>query len=175
MIASQNSPYSVNGFTLIELVVVIIIVAILTVIAVPKFINLSSDAHLATMKGVAAAMQSAKTLVYSACVISRDCDQTAPIATGNGLGNSLEAQGEKITLAFGYPRHSEAGIARAINIKDNANGGEFNITTFSSGGQVAGLRIRPNADYAANKCEVRYSQPQAAGAAPIIVVEVNGC
>lgn len=175
MIARQNVPHSVNGFTLIELVVVIMIVAILAVVVVPRFINLSSNAQLSTIKGVAGAMESAKNLVYAACVISRDCYQSAPIATGNGLGNSLEAQGEKITLAFGYPRHTEAGIARAINIKDNADGGEFNITTFSSGGQVAGLRIRPNADYAVNKCEVRYSQPQAAGEAPIIVVEVNGC
>ncbi|WP_269902802.1 type II secretion system protein [Shewanella nanhaiensis] len=47
-----------QGFTLIELVVVIIILGILAVTAAPKFINLSSDAQASTLKGMAGAMKS---------------------------------------------------------------------------------------------------------------------
>jgi MSHA pilin protein MshA len=54
-----------RGFTLIELVVVIIILGILAVVAAPKFINLKSDALTASLKGLQGALKSANTLVYS--------------------------------------------------------------------------------------------------------------
>jgi MSHA pilin protein MshA len=58
-----------QGFTLIELVVVIIILGILAVVAAPKFINLQSDARASTLEGVKGALQGANTLVYSKAMI----------------------------------------------------------------------------------------------------------
>ncbi|GGP93478.1 type II secretion system protein [Shewanella ulleungensis] len=166
---AQTKP---NGFTLIELVVVIIILGVLAVAAAPKFISLKSDAYASSMQGVAAAISSGKTMVYSACVISTSCDETAPASTGNSLGNSITVQGQSITLAYGYPRHTAtAGIARMINITD---GVDFEITTYTSSGRT-GLRIRPDADYDANKCEIRYSQPLAAGEQPLVEVYIDEC
>ncbi len=153
---------------------VIIILGILAVVALPKFINLSSDAYQSTMRGVAGAVSSAKNMVHSGCLVSSDCDETAPAAAGNGLGNSIEVQGEDIILAFGYPRHTATGIARAINIEDVADGGEFRLTSYTLAGR-AGIRIRPDADFAANECEIRYSQPQFAGDTPLIAIEVDDC
>ncbi|MDD8060914.1 MULTISPECIES: type II secretion system protein [Shewanella] len=168
---SHHTQSKNNGFTLIELVVVIIILGVLAVVAAPKFISLKSDAYASSMQGVAAAINSAKTMVYSACVISTSCDETAAAGTGNGLGNSITVQGQSITLAFGYPRHTDAGIARMINI---TNGVDFEITTYNTSTRT-GLRIRPNADYAANKCEIRYSHPLAAGEQPLVEVDIDEC
>lgn len=174
---SRRAQTRPNGFTLIELVVVIIILGVLAVVAAPKFISLKSDAYASSMQGVAAAINSAKNMVYSACVISTSCDETAAAGTGNGLGNSITVQGQSITLAYGYPRHTSAGIARMINITDNNDGGEFNITTIeeNSINDREGLRIRPNADYGTNKCEIRYSQPLAAGEQPLVEVDIDDC
>lgn len=171
---SHHTQAKPNGFTLIELVVVIIILGVLAVVAAPKFISLKSDAYASSMQGVAAAISSGKTMVYSACVISTSCDETADAGTGNGLGNSITVQGQSITLAYGYPRHTSAGIVRMINITDNNDGGEFNITTYDINDRP-GLRIRPDADYDANKCEIRYSQPSAAGEQPLVVVDIDDC
>lgn len=58
-----------QGFTLIELVMVIVILGILSAVAIPKFIDLSGNAQQAAVQGVAGGLASADAINYAGCSV----------------------------------------------------------------------------------------------------------
>ncbi|MFQ6372683.1 type II secretion system protein [Shewanella sp. YIC-542] len=100
-----------HGFTLIELVVVIIILGILAVVAAPKFLNLQGDAREASIKGFAAALKGTVQLSHAKALIEGKDKQAT--------GASLSINGSQINLAWGYPIAADSG--GIIDLIDDMN------------------------------------------------------
>ncbi|MPW37229.1 prepilin-type N-terminal cleavage/methylation domain-containing protein [Vibrio sp. B1Z05] len=93
-----------QGFTLIELIVALVIVATLAVVAAPRFLNFSNNAFEASIKGVEAAL--ASSLSFADAKIAIDNADT-----------SIDYQGQTISLTGGMPAASAGTLRALLNIE----------------------------------------------------------
>ncbi|MCG3862838.1 MULTISPECIES: type II secretion system protein [unclassified Photobacterium] len=150
-----------NGFTLIELVVVIVILGILAVTAAPKFMNLQGDARHASLQGLKGALQGASGIVYGKAAIKGiESSTSGAVSTGIGTGT--------VKTVFGYPSADNSGIVAALASADE-------WTHFVSGSTATFTFKNYKEGSIPNDCFVKYSQPSKAGDVPTISIPVDAC
>ncbi|MGK0499034.1 MAG: MSHA pilin protein MshA [Oceanicoccus sp.] len=155
-----------SGFTLIELVAVIVLLGILAVTALPRFINLQGDARASVVAGLGGAINGALAQSYAKALI--DGNETA--ATGATPAPTVPVNGVSLAINFGYP--TTATIDSFIDSPD-----DFTQDTPSVGppGTVVIGYLRNGATALAGACYAIYTEAANATTPAFVDTVVTGC
>lgn len=161
-----------TGFTIIELVIVITIIAILAAIALPKYVTMQADARLAKMNAIRGALSSAAALARARCELDLVATPAGPCTAVGGTANM---DGTAIAMVNRYPQAllpPGLGILAAINMAPGATIATAVDGVFATGGGAAAgstLTITPVGATTPASCTITYTSP-AANAAPVITL-----
>lgn len=153
-----------GGFTLIELVVVIVILGILAVTAAPRFLNLQGDARDASLQGLKGAMQGASGIVYGrAAIDGKDASSSTTIIIDGVSG--------AVNLVWGYPEASVTGIGKVVT---GLSGTDADWKEVSAAANTIAYTFKTGSEGTSDKCSVVYTiDPSISFAQPTI--EVKSC
>jgi len=137
-----------DGFTLIELVVVIALLGILAAFAIPRFASLEKEARSATIQGLSGSLRSAAAMAHGLYIATG----TAPVTM----------EGNSIAILNGYPDATaiSATLSDTTGFSVSTNAG-LDTTTFAKTG-------------ASGTCNVVYVE-SAKNNPPTVTVDVSGC
>jgi len=151
-----------HGFTLIELIIVIVILGILSVAVAPKFIDISTDARIAKLGALEGSMRSASSLVNFKAKIENKTDCTSD--------PTIDVGGEAITLRCGYPCPHPNGITNVVDAEDG-----FNWVGGNCAGLLGAIDVQITDAPVPSNCKILYAAARSEDTPPSYTQTIDGC
>lgn len=140
-----------QGFTLIELVIVIVILGILGAVAAPKFLNLQGDAYKANVNALKNSVQSAATLANAKATLQ-----------GKEKISPVTIEGIEVAFSGGFPAASSEGIILMLQDSESFNSDAESDSAYIIKAEKNTLSIAPRnrgiQTLEGEKCQVEYTQ-----------------
>lgn len=135
-----------SGFTLVELIAVIVILGVLAAVALPKFTSLSGDARVASLNAAKGSMTTASAMLHGKWLIKNE--------------NPIAVEGATINMVYGYPNAGSIGAAAGLT-------DDYSVTV---NGRTTTVRPKNLPTNLNDTCKVMFTEAITAATPPVLAL-----